>query len=166
MTLPTGLKFEDFGDTVRLGGAVFDNGKAVYIVWLPGKAPSTNLPTTYWYPTIEEWKALIKQTDNPTFTEYDDETRLVVKAIVRKNERQVDSNIMWETYRKAGFKCEYCGADDRPLTYDHYLAQAFGGVTSLENGRAACRPCNKKKGHMTIAEWEEEMKKWPSKQNV
>lgn len=147
----------DYGDTIRLSGAVFDDGHKGYIFLLPGK--DSTLPLEMHELSIEEWKAITKQTDNPTFIEYDDETRKVVKAIVRKNERQVDSNIMWETYRKAGFKCEYCGADDRPLTYDHYLAQAFGGKTTVENGRAACRPCNKKKGHMTIDEWNDFMAK-------
>lgn len=151
MSLP--VPVEQFGDTLRLSGAIFDDGKTSYLLYLPGKElDMAQLPP--FVLTIEDWKQLVKQSDDPTFYEYEDETRGVVKAIVKKSERQVDSAIMWEVYRRAGFKCEYCGADNRPLTYDHYLAQAFGGQTTLENGVASCRPCNKKKGHMTVAEWE------------
>lgn len=52
-----------------------------------------------------------------------------------------------EIYRRAGGLCEHCakqlGEDWEP---DHRIPFAVGGPTTVENGLAACRDCNRKKG--------------------
>ncbi|MFA4923665.1 MAG: HNH endonuclease, partial [Ignavibacteriaceae bacterium] len=49
--------------------------------------------------------------------------------------------------RRDEFKCAYCGRSDIPLTIDHIVPKAKGGVDSWENLIAACTICNNKKGN-------------------
>ncbi|UCF92050.1 MAG: HNH endonuclease [Desulfobacterales bacterium] len=51
-----------------------------------------------------------------------------------------------------GFKCAYCGARNERLTVDHIVPKSRGGHDTFENCVAACRPCNRKKGHRTPRE--------------
>lgn len=61
-----------------------------------------------------------------------------------------------ELCRKAGGKCEYCRASiGMAGTVDHHMPQAKGGTNARSNLRWCCRFCNKVKGAMTPAEWEE-----------
>lgn len=99
--------------------------------------------------TLEEAQAWLEQSDNPSTP--------IGKALVRKASRQVDQSVAWAVYERASYTCEYCGDRGVPLTYDHWVPQKLGGKTTLENGVAACRPCNKAKGHMTPRRWREWM---------
>jgi len=152
---------DEAGDTIHLSGVILNDYKnnKQYLCYLP-QMWEDDLPREASQFTADDWDEWLKHSDDPTFTEYTDETRKVVKAIVRKGTRQVIQDVVWEVYRRDNFTCRYCGRNDLPLTFDHYVAQAFGGPWTVENGRTACRPCNKKKANKTVAEWEEEMKKW------
>lgn len=157
------------GDTIQLEGVILRDRSTwkEYHLYLPGANPD-NEETIHWidYTAVEispdDWAEWLKYSDDPTFTEYTDESRKVVKAVIRKGTRQVDQEVVWATYRRDNFTCVYCGAKDRPLTYDHYVAQAFGGPWTVDNGRTACRPCNKKKANKTVAEWEAELERQKS----
>lgn len=47
----------------------------------------------------------------------------------------------------SGGKCANCGVLlDETFECDHVIAFARGGQTTVENGAALCRPCNRKKG--------------------
>jgi hypothetical protein len=155
MTFP----FEKSGDTIHLAGVILHDGpdNQGYAILLPD-TNALDAPMEWMEFTSTEWHEWLKNSDDPHYPLYSDEQRTIVKAIIRKATYQVDQNIAWAVYRRAGYVCEYCGAADRPLTYDHYLAQAYGGETTMENGKAACRSCNKVKGHKAIAEWEQYMK--------
>lgn len=107
-------------------------------------------------PSTDEWIQILKQTDDPEYFETDSSG--AVKAIHRKCMRQIAYDIQWQIYRRAGFKCEYCG-ESRPLTIDHYNPVELGGTDELDNLKAACRPCNRRKGNMPPKEWEEILKK-------
>lgn len=134
---------EQVGDTFQLDAVVYSDGKQHVGLVLPGQP---NVGSFLWvYPTAEEWEAFLHQADDPISP--------IGKAFVRKATRQIDQTIAWACYARDNYTCVYCGATGVPLTYDHYLAQKYGGLTTMENGRASCRPCNKTKGHMTIAEW-------------
>lgn len=104
-------------------------------------------------PSRDEWIQALKQMDDPEYYETSSDGK-TVKAIHRKSQRQIASQVQWGVYRKAGFKCEFCG-HARPLTIDHYLPVDLGGTDEPSNLKAACRPCNKRKGNMSPKEWEE-----------
>lgn len=112
----------------------------------------------------DTWQRLLKASDDPVIrvTDFD---KIVLKAIIRKSQRQVDGNIQWEVFRRDNYTCQYCGEKNKPLTVDHYLAQDFGGETTVANLKTSCRPCNKRKANMTIEEWEQYRKDhnliWP-----
>jgi 5-methylcytosine-specific restriction endonuclease McrA len=44
------------------------------------------------------------------------------------------------------FRCQYCGAGDATLTFDHVVPRSMGGETNWTNIVAACDPCNLRKG--------------------
>lgn len=45
------------------------------------------------------------------------------------------------------FKCQYCGADNAVLTFDHVVPRSKGGETNWSNIVAACDDCNLLKGN-------------------
>lgn len=45
--------------------------------------------------------------------------------------------------------CQYCGADDVPLTLDHVVPRSRGGDSGWNNLVTCCVPCNNKKGDRT-----------------
>jgi hypothetical protein len=134
---------EAVGDTFKLEGVLYGDGKQTVALMLPDETGETDVEFTK--PTEEEWIEFLKQTDDPVTP--------VGKAFVRKATRQLDQSIAWRCYARDNYTCVYCDKTGIPLTYDHYLAQTFGGQTTMENGRTSCRPCNKRKGHMTIDAW-------------
>jgi hypothetical protein len=153
-----GVPLAEFGDTMRIEGVIVGDVHETLALYLPGELP-VGFPKIHTYElTIDEAVTWLRQSDDPTSPIYTDEINKIVKAIVRKALRRVDQNVVWACYARDGYQCMYCGATGVPLTYDHFLAQAYGGLTTLENGVSACRPCNKRKGHMTIAAWIEYMK--------
>ncbi|MBW2604181.1 MAG: HNH endonuclease [Deltaproteobacteria bacterium] len=51
-----------------------------------------------------------------------------------------------------GFKCAYCGIQQRKLTIDHIIPKSKGGGTTFENCVSSCKSCNNKKGGRTPSE--------------
>ncbi len=55
--------------------------------------------------------------------------------------------------QQAGHRCGYCLRTEAimgmPMTLDHIIPQAAGGLTTEENLWLACRRCNEFKGHQT-----------------
>ncbi len=75
------------------------------------------------------------------------------KIVLRKSQRQIDQNMQWRIYRRDGYRCRYCGADDVPLTVDHLITWEEGGPSVPENMVAACRRCNKARGPLDYGPW-------------
>lgn len=143
----------ELGHTIQLVGAIYADTEKAFLVLLPtesldGKDVS-QLPLTK-----EEWDRFLKQTD---FLETEVITKSadgkVAKAILRKSQRQVDQGTQWRVWKRAGYRCEYCGRDDRPLTVDHLVTWETGGPTTEENLASACAPCNRARGKMEYSEW-------------
>lgn len=143
------VPLEEYGDTMKIVGVIVGDGHKTRALYLPGE--HATVFTEVAELTVNEALAWLKQSDDPTAPIYGDNG--FIKAVVRKAKRQVDQNVAWMCYGRAGYACEYCSKINAPLTYDHWLAQAFGGETTLDNGVSSCRPCNKAKGHMTQDEW-------------
>ena len=51
--------------------------------------------------------------------------------------------------RRDGHRCQYCGSTSPPITVDHVVPRALGGIDTWENLVAACIRCNNMKGHRT-----------------
>ena len=58
-----------------------------------------------------------------------------------------------------GYRCQYCGQSDRPLTIDHVFPRSRrgprhpnGGATNWTNCVTACIDCNTRKGNRTPSE--------------
>lgn len=49
--------------------------------------------------------------------------------------------------------CAYCGVTDVPLEVEHIVPKARGGSQRVSNLTIACKPCNRKKGNQTAAEF-------------
>lgn len=143
---------EDLGNSVQIRGAIFGDGENDMLIYLPEEYMATDMFDMK--PSVEEWQALLKQTDDSMMAIMDP-LKGIVKAIVRKNQRQIEEAVRWRVYHRDGFKCYYCGRGgaEVPLTVDHILAQELGGETTMENLVSACRPCNKLKKNMTVDEW-------------
>lgn len=138
------IKKEEIGDLWQLEGVLYGNGEETLAMLLPFETgPTPRLHVTV--PTDEQWQEFLAQSDDPV-------TR-VGKAFVRKATRQIDESIKWRVYKRDNYECRYCGTSGVPMTVDHYLAQALGGITTFDNLLTSCRPCNKKKANKTIQQW-------------
>lgn len=104
-------------------------------------------------PNIDEWIQTLKQSDDPEYYETSPDGK-IVKAIHRKNQRQIAYDVQWQVYRRASFRCEYCH-NERPLSIDHKIPVELGGTDEPSNLAACCRPCNKDKANMPWEEWRE-----------
>jgi 5-methylcytosine-specific restriction endonuclease McrA len=73
-----------------------------------------------------------------------------VRPLVRQPKRK---SVKTTLINRDGFKCQYCGSEDRDLTVDHVTPRARGGANGLSNLALACRSCNSAKGDRTPEEW-------------
>lgn len=85
---------------------------------------------------------------------YFGDRRKSVKSAIGIARSKVEQRIVWDVYRRDGFKCFYCECDFGALTFDHYIPESLGGPTNIENGRAACKWCNHRKANRLPDEWE------------
>ena len=56
-------------------------------------------------------------------------------------------------FERDEYTCQYCGAQGVPLECDHVFPISKGGSNEDDNLVAACVPCNRSKGAMTIEQW-------------
>jgi hypothetical protein len=146
------VELEDIGDTWMLDGIIISDGVHALECRLPFGNDIPDYPI--FEPTIAQWEAWLKQSDHPTEKLYvQNNPNGLLKAIIRKGERQVDQAIIWKVYKRDNYTCRYCGKDGIPMTVDHYHPQTLGGQTTMDNLRTSCRKCNKLKAHATIPEW-------------
>jgi hypothetical protein len=163
-----------FGNTIHLAGAVYLGEGKVYLAMLPQygghlEAAAHGPDAALFFDakseeehgvgtldlTPEDWKTFLRQTDlmETEIIEAAGEDGKLAKAIVRKSQRQISQDVSWKVYRRDGFKCRYCGADDCPLTVDHLVLWEDGGPTEVANLVAACKRCNNKRGNTQYREW-------------
>lgn len=51
------------------------------------------------------------------------------------------------------YRCYWCRKQVEPLTFDHIVGAANGGTYTIENGVAACSPCNQDRGKTPFEEY-------------
>jgi len=142
----------DIGNSIQISGIILCDDKASYVCLLPGETSNEKL--NFVSMDTEDWKAFISQSDlMATEIFAKDENGNLKKIIYRKSQRQIDQAISWKVFRRDGFACQYCGADDVPLTVDHLVCWEDGGPSIESNLLSACRKCNKIRSNKSYAEW-------------
>lgn len=145
------LDIYKIGDTIQMAGAVYNGEGRTILCLFPGeKVEKVEVMEM----TSDEWKTFIRQTDLLE-TEIIEHSKdgTTTKAIVRKSQRQIDTVVQWKVFRRDGYTCRYCGADDVPLTVDHLVTWETGGPTVEENLLTCCKADNKTRGRLSYAEW-------------
>ena len=75
---------------------------------------------------------------------------VVTETVQRKKVRShsISASLRFEVLRRDNFACTYCGRKppEVKLHVDHVIPYSKGGLTALENLRAACQECNIGKG--------------------
>jgi len=147
------INMAEVGRSIQLVGAVYGDDLHSWLVLIPGEEP-VEAPTNVVL-TLPEWQEFFRQTDLVEVEALvrDPETKQVGKAIVRKSSRQVAKHTSWVVYRRDGFKCRYCGADNVPMTVDHLVTWEDGGPSIEANLVTSCSKCNNKRGTMPYADW-------------
>lgn len=151
-----------FGNDVQLVGAIYQgsdqSGKQYdFLLFFPGERPVHDVggsSTDYTLVNVEDWKALIRQTDllETEIIERAQDGK-VTKAIIRKSARQIEQGVSWNVYRRDGYACRYCGKNDCPLTVDHLVTWEAGGPSIEENLLSSCKKCNKIRGNDSYQDW-------------
>lgn len=59
----------------------------------------------------------------------------------------------WQKMQELNFRCFYCGRRGFPFEREHRLPVARGGTDKDRNVVPACKPCNRRKGTMTDAQF-------------
>lgn len=143
----------EFGHTIQMAGVAYIGNGNVYLALFPDEN-ADGLPVINLDMNLDDWTRFLRQTDlleTEVLSKASDGT--VRKAIVRKSQRQVSQGVSWRVYKRAGYKCEYCAADDVPLTVDHLIPWELNGPTIESNLACSCRKCNKTRGSLGYAEW-------------
>ncbi len=144
------------GTTVQMSGVVYSDAKGAWIVPFPDEKDVTTKPLEVLDMNLAEWSTFLQQTDHLDVEMVaPGEDGKVVKAIVRKSQRQIEQGVSWAVYKRAAFRCEYCGVEggDAVLTVDHLVLWEHGGPSTAENLACACRKCNKTRGNLLYGDW-------------
>ncbi len=149
------LNIHDIGNTIQMVGAIFSGKGNQFLCILPDESGQEfdNIEILEMSP--EEWNKFLHQTDHleVEMTQAEETTGKIMKAIVRKSQRQIDQSISWNVYRRDGFKCRYCGSEKVPMTVDHIICWEDGGPSTENNLVTACRKCNRSRGNLPYADW-------------
>ena len=163
------MKLSDFdllkvGHTIQLAGAVYAGEGKLFLAMLPDEQGALDegavfsndegaLVVTTLNMNLDDWTRFLRQTD---LLETEVDARVngtVAKAIARKSQRQISQGTSWAVYKRDGYRCRYCAADDVPLTVDHLVLWEEGGPSTKENLVTACRRCNKTRGNTQYGAW-------------
>lgn len=147
------LDIRAFGNTIQLAGAVFQGeGKCIFATFPEDADPA--LVLQHLEMSLEDWQVLLRQTDlmeTEVLAKASDGT--LAKIILRKSQRQIEQGVSWKVFKRDGYACRYCSADDVPLTVDHLVTWESGGPSIVDNLVSACRKCNKTRGDLSYADW-------------
>lgn len=85
---------------------------------------------------MAEWQRRVEAAD-PSLSP------LVTEAGYAK--KPIPAKLRWAVFKRDNYRCAICKSDE-DLTADHAIAEARGGLATLENLQTLCRRCNSKKG--------------------
>ena len=139
-------EIEKFGTTHSITGFITGNGISRVYVHFPDSQISETEEVESIAPTDEELERIFFQMDRQDITNKE-------KVVLRKSQRQIDSNISWKLFMRDEFTCRYCNATDKPLTVDHIILWEDGGATVENNMQSACKKCNHTRGSLSYEDW-------------
>jgi hypothetical protein len=148
------IKLTDIGTSIQMVGAIYagSDGKGYYFPFPSVTDEGANPERVEM--TNEDWKVMLRQADLVEVeATVEAENGALVKAIVRKSQRQIDSQVSWNVFRRDNFMCRYCGTEKLALTVDHLVRWEDGGPSIEANLVACCRKCNKVRGDTAYAAW-------------
>lgn len=141
------IKLLDIGNTITLYGAAYQGNGRLLVLPFPDEDPEdAEVEPELLIMDSPQWESFLLQADILNVEAGP------MKAIVRKSQRQIDSIVSWNVFRRDCFRCRYCG-EEKPLTVDHVDLWEDGGVSVEANLIAACRRCNKLRGNMKYILW-------------
>lgn len=151
------IKLTDIGNSIQMVGAIYEDaeGNGLYFPFPSSSHDGADHHhAAHVSMTTEDWKVMLRQADlveTEVLAQHKDGT--LYKAMLRKSQRQIDTQVSWNVFRRDNFMCRYCGTEKLPLTVDHLVRWEDGGPTIEANLVAACRKCNKVRGDIAYAAW-------------
>lgn len=142
------LPLLDFGHKIMASGIIYTDGGLEYKLYFPNEESNVDCE---FYPTVEEWEALLKQTDDVMVQTNRKDP--LVRAYIKKSQRNIDQTICWKVYARDHYTCRYCGRTGLPLTVDHIDLWEDGGITTEDNLNTSCKQCNRNRGNMKYEQW-------------
>lgn len=147
----------EFGNNIEIQGMIIGNGEKVIMIPFYENVDNTTFETEknwIYDMTKEKWDKLLFQLDNlEAIAQFKDENGKLQKIILRKSQRQIDTNISWNVFRRDNYTCQYCGKNNVPLTVDHIIRWENLGQSVEDNLISACKKCNKTRGNMEFEDW-------------
>jgi len=143
-----------FGNELEISGMILANGKEIYLVPFPNVEILNDGFINHVNMTKEDWNTMLFQMDHlEAIVRAKDETGKMQKIILRKSQRQIDTKIQWQVFKRDNYTCQYCGNNDVPLTIDHIIRWENMGQTHQDNLITACKKCNKTRGNTEMEDW-------------
>lgn len=148
------IELVEIGNSISFAGTLWFDAVNVKYYILPCEQDFEDIDhiACFDFSDVESYR-LLNQAWLLESTRYTDLKRKTVRTALARSRSDVDPVVRWKVFRRDGFVCQYCGLDQGPMTYDHFVPVCKGGSTTLENGRTACRKCNKSKGDIDGEEW-------------
>ena len=137
-------KLEKYGNEYTIEGFIIGNATYQEEILFP-ETDALRANGVY-KPTEAELQEIFNQLDTLQITG-------VNKVVLRKSQRNIEQGISWAVFRRDGYRCRYCGADDVPMTVDHVVRWENLGDSVPNNLICSCRKCNKTRGSMEYLDW-------------
>lgn len=147
------INLYDIGSKYQIAGTIWTSVDDCFITLFPDR--EENFDNAKLLPmNLLEWEKFLRQTDLiETEVFVTDSSGKLIKAILRKTQRAIDSFMQWNVFKRDNYTCRYCGRDGIPLTVDHVVLWEKGGPTIPDNLITACKKCNKDRGNMEYKDW-------------
>lgn len=145
------LPIYSLGDEITISGLVLQGQGKTFGLLMPLADHDDIDPIPM---SLEEWKRFLHQVDYLEKEMFPNSTDPgLLKTIIRKSQRNIESQIQWNVFRRDDYICRYCGANDVPLTVDHIVLWEDLGQSVEDNLISACRKCNKNRGNTPYLIW-------------
>lgn len=152
----TDLNLHDIGNSIQMTGAIYSGNGQHFMLTFPDEHGTDFTQASKLEMSHTDWEAFLKQTDHleVEMRLMDETTGKIVKAIVRKSQRQVDQSVSWAVFHRDSYRCRYCGrGNGTPLTVDHLVLWEEGGPSTVANLVSACKKCNRTRGNTPYSDW-------------